>query len=106
MFAMNKGYYYFRHADHLFWADVCLGWLMYGMTAYIEDVYGMIVLLTLNLKLAANFDKPFIAQSMQELWSRRYNQVAGEVLRDSIYDPICESSVPRHRYLSTQCLII
>ena len=103
---MRKGYHYFRDSKRLFWADVCLGWSVYATTAYVQNMSAMVVLFTLNLKLAANFNKPFVSQSVQEFWSRRYNLVMGEALRDLIYDPICESSMPRQRSSSTQCSVI
>jgi len=91
--AMNRGYQMFVETGHPFWRDVCSSWIFYGATAFIEDLTSIILLLTLNIKTATSFDRPWMAQSITELWSRRYNLVFGRTLRDLAYDPICEGSL-------------
>ena len=91
MVALRDGRNLLRASGHFFWSDICFGWFLYANTSGIEDLVSLIVLFTLNLKLEHNFDRPWLSQSVQELWSRRYNLVFGTVLRDIVYDPICES---------------
>lgn len=59
----------------------------------------MLCLLTLGIKLGANFDKPYLATSMTDFWSRRWNLIMGEQLRSIIFNPIVAGQlVANERY--------
>lgn len=53
----------------------------------------MLCLCTLGIKLGVNFDKPYLATSMSDFWSRRWNLIMGEQLRTIIYNPIVEGQL-------------
>jgi hypothetical protein len=40
------------------------------------------------LKPLTNF--PFLSQSLREFWGRRYNQLVGTILRESIFQPVLQ----------------
>jgi len=40
------------------------------------------------LKSLTNF--PFLSQSLREFWGRRYNQLIGTILRESIFQPVVQ----------------
>ena len=46
-----------------------------------------------GLTLAPHFHAPFLASSFGDLWSRRWNLVAGHTLRFLVYDPVVDGRV-------------
>lgn len=42
-----------------------------------------------------HFDYPFLSLSLRELWNRRWNISAGSILRQLVYEPICDWSVDK-----------
>jgi hypothetical protein len=59
---------------------------------FISDVQSAIVRIVTRdkymLKSLTNF--PFLSQSLREFWGRRYNQLIGTILRESIFQPIVQ----------------
>ncbi|KAF8069512.1 ASAT1 [Scenedesmus sp. PABB004] len=72
-------------ARHWFYA-LCLS-LSLGA---IWDAWCLAVTLSLGLRLAPSFDKPWLSTSFADYWSRRWNLTATYCLRVLIYDPIME----------------
>lgn len=92
---MEKGYRFSVESDLPFWRDVCLGWMLLAGTCFLEDINSLFVLAVFNIKVAANFDCPWMSQSVTEFWSKRYNLVFGQTLKDMAHSPICEGKSPQ-----------
>jgi hypothetical protein len=60
--------------------------------SFISDVQSAIVRIVTRdkymLKSLTNF--PFLSQSLREFWGRRYNQLVGTILRESIFQPVLQ----------------
>ena len=87
---LRRGAQYFHGYGHDFLRNVCIGWFLYAYASAIEDTIGLILLLTANVKINHNFDRPWLSQSVRELWSRRWNILVSEMLRGLSYEPVCE----------------
>lgn len=85
---MEYGTRFFVHFPYA--RDVCFSFFIYALTSFLQDVFNLVVLLTMQLKLGTNFNSPVLSQSVSEFWSSRYNLVMNATLRNLIYDPICE----------------
>lgn len=90
MIAVNWCYHKCVEMDRPFFRDACFGWFLYLAVSFIEDIVSFIILFTLRIKLATNFDSPWMATTITELWARRFNMVFAQTLRDFIFHPICE----------------
>eukprot|EP00210_Caulerpa_lentillifera_P006912 g6609.t1 len=76
----------FQHSMIITW--VCMFFL-----SLFQDVNMILCSLTLGIKLDVNFDKPYLATSITELWSKRWNLVMEEQLRSIIYNPLMEGKL-------------
>ena len=90
MVALRNCAQYFNRSEQSFLRNVCIGWFCYALGSILEDTIGVILLLMVNVKIKHNFDRPWLSQSVRELWSRRYNILVSEVLRSVSYEPIYE----------------
>ncbi|KAI3997318.1 hypothetical protein MKX01_009162 [Papaver californicum] len=48
----------------------------------------------LSQDLAPVFDEPYLSNSLQEFWGRRWNLMVTSILRSTVYDPVCCISTP------------
>ncbi|KAI3904275.1 hypothetical protein MKW92_013021 [Papaver armeniacum] len=48
----------------------------------------------LGLDLAPVFDQPYLSNSLQEFWGRRWNLMVTSILRSTVYNPVCRVSTP------------
>jgi len=40
------------------------------------------------MRLRRHFDRPYLSTSLREVWSRRWNMTASQLLREVVYDPV------------------
>jgi len=92
MVLMEFGYRQSAAHQMFFWRDVCLGWFVYGYITLVYDVQCFMTLAICNIKLNPSFDRPWISQSFREFW-RRWNRVIGQILRQTVYDPITQGTL-------------
>ncbi|KAI3836899.1 hypothetical protein MKW98_005232 [Papaver atlanticum] len=55
---------------------------------------GAIARTMLGQDLAPVFDQPYLSNSLQEFWGRRWNLMVNSILRSAVYDPVCCISTP------------
>ncbi|MCL7034979.1 hypothetical protein MKW94_014532 [Papaver nudicaule] len=48
----------------------------------------------LGQDLAPQFDEPYLSNSLEEFWGRRWNLVVTSILRSTVYEPVCCISTP------------
>ncbi|GLC62928.1 hypothetical protein PLESTB_001960700 [Pleodorina starrii] len=66
------------------------------------DVLGAAAYLLLGITAAPTFDKPWLCDSFQDFWARRWNLTTTYMMRVLVYEPVIEgrllpASVSRHR---------
>lgn len=93
MVVTGKGFFFFEAVGFDYWRDFCMTWYLYGLTSFIQDLTSLLILLSLRLKLAPNFNCPWLSTSLKDAWAHRYNLVFGESLRDLVYSPIVDGKV-------------
>jgi len=64
------------------------GFLLYSMAALIFDAAAVFGAVAFGLHYHQSFDRPFLAASLGEFWSRRWNLMVSTLLRQSCYEPI------------------
>lgn len=74
---------------------------MYGLGLFCflgagMDISGSIVSSVFNIDLKPNFEMPFASTSHCEFWSQRWNITTASLLKQLIYDPICEARLVRN----------
>ena len=69
-------------------ANLAYAFALYATLGAIMDASAAVAAFAFGLRLAPHFDKPFIASSASDFWARRWNLVAGGMLRDLVYAPI------------------
>lgn len=65
---------------------------IYTFVGFIYDGLEVFLTYSIGLRIAPQFDKPFLADSLANFWGRRWNLPVGMCLRQTIYDPICEGT--------------
>ena len=66
------------------------------MYAFIGTVYdGPLALMAqaLHLQVAPSFDKPYLSDSVESFWGRRWNLPMSLCLREAIYEPISQGQL-------------
>jgi len=64
--------------------------MLYTIIGLVMDSTAFVAAAVFGLTLAPHFNKPFLATSAADFWARRWNLVAGAMLRDLVYAPIVE----------------
>eukprot|EP00210_Caulerpa_lentillifera_P001781 g1711.t1 len=78
---------------------VC-NWHCYFLLSGMQDIALLLSLLTLNLQLEDNFNKPWMSTSISEFWNARWNRVMGAQLREVCYNPMAEGRlIASRKYL-------
>lgn len=72
-----------------------LNWFFYCFFSTVQAVNSLAALVVLNVQLADNFDRPYLATSVEEFWAKRWNLVMGTELREMVYEPIIQSMSAR-----------
>ncbi|KAE9617466.1 hypothetical protein Lal_00034638 [Lupinus albus] len=72
---------------------------LYSMHLYLilDIILAMVKVLArtlLGVELEPHFNEPYLASSLQDFWSRRWNLVVVNTLRQSIYEPTKEFALP------------
>eukprot|EP00210_Caulerpa_lentillifera_P006890 g6587.t1 len=93
-------YFYAITENHSFMNSVACAWFVYVWGSMIQDVSLFISLLVVNLKLEDSFDRPYLADSFSDFWSKRWNRVMQTQLRDLCYEPLVQGQwiAPRKYY--------
>ena len=61
--------------------------IIYLSLELILAVAGFLPRLLLGVELEAQFDEPYLSSSLQDFWGRRWNIVASNILRPTVYEP-------------------
>eukprot|EP00210_Caulerpa_lentillifera_P001780 g1710.t1 len=93
--------YLFKMAQEGSFVRSCIcTWYIYFFFSGIQDMTLLLSLLTLNLQLEENFNKPWMSTSISEFWNARWNRVMGAQLREVCYNPMAEGKwVASRKYL-------
>jgi len=78
--------------------SICLHFLYGSMTYFsLTGAYDFLGFISLffSKNSKPHFQKPYLSTSFQDFWGKRWNLVAGSLLRDSIYIP-CRVHLPFH----------
>ncbi|KAI3836898.1 hypothetical protein MKW98_005231 [Papaver atlanticum] len=68
--------------------------LILSIVVKIYDYIRAIAKTILGLDLAPVFDEPYLSNSLQEFWGRRWNLMVTSILRSTVYDPVFRVSTP------------
>eukprot|EP00210_Caulerpa_lentillifera_P006898 g6595.t1 len=82
-----------QYEDYSIQKSFFLTWTFLFYVAVVQDIARMLCFLTLGIKLDVKLNKPYLATSMTEFWSKRWNLVMGEQLRSIIYNPILDGKL-------------
>lgn len=75
-----------------------LAWCFFGFSLYLMlellvALSSAIVGLFLRVELDPQFDKPYLATSLQDFWGRRWNVMVNRILHPTVYEPMLKLSV-------------
>jgi hypothetical protein len=73
--------------------NLCYSFGLYAVLGFIFDIAGLVSSTVFSITLSPHFDKPFLSTSATNFWAKRWNLVAGTLLREVIYEPIIEGSM-------------
>jgi hypothetical protein len=64
----------------------------YVLLSLVLDSAAPFSVMLLGLPLQPSFNKPYLASSLRDFWSRRWNLTIGCTLRDVLFEPLWEDS--------------
>ncbi|KAA8497204.1 putative long-chain-alcohol O-fatty-acyltransferase 3 [Porphyridium purpureum] len=73
---------------------ICYALIVFSAATFMFDTCAIASILLAGLPCGRNFDKPWLAVSLQDFWSRRWNLMASNNLRDGVYLPLMSFLVP------------
>ena len=76
---------------------------IYTFIGFIYDGLEVFLAQTISLRIAPQFDNPYLAESLASFWGKRWNLPMGICLREAIYEPICEGMPTKHVKVCYKC---
>ena len=73
--------------------NLCYSFGLYAVLGFIFDLAGLVSSSVFCINLSPHFDMPFLSTSATNFWAKRWNLVAGTLLREVVYEPIIEGSM-------------
>eukprot|EP00210_Caulerpa_lentillifera_P006889 g6586.t1 len=82
-----------RTTDYTFTQSFVYSFFFYFHVATIAAGTELMSLVVLNIKLSPAFDRPYLARSVTSFWSKRWNLVIQQLLKDIFFDCVSEGTL-------------
>lgn len=80
--------------DYSFFQSFVYSFFFFFHVATIAAVTELASLVVFKIKLSSAFDRPYLARSVTSFWSKKWNLVIQQVLKDVFFDCVAEGKYP------------